>query len=118
MTKFCIYTPRHLYPQSQYSNTWDSKCLALIAQVVRAFGMNPKVGSLTPPQVETFSVSKSSTLSQEHPFVSQKMNAVVGAQLTFLMLTSLQKHDMSFKNINSWSDLHLPGANELMGPVT
>ena len=31
--------------------------------------MNPKVGGSSPPQVETFSVSKTLTLSQEHPFV-------------------------------------------------
>ena len=42
---------KYLYRQSQCSNTWDSKCLVLIAQMVRAFGMNP-------PQVQTFSVSK------------------------------------------------------------
>ena len=34
---------KYLYRQSQYSTTWDSKCLALVAQMVRAFGMNPKV---------------------------------------------------------------------------
>ena len=49
------------------------KCLALIAQMVRAFGMNPKVGSSSPPQVETFSVSKTLTLSQEHPFMCRKL---------------------------------------------
>ena len=49
---------KYLYRQSQYSKTWDSKCLALIAQIVRAFGMNPKVGGSSPPQVEAFSVSK------------------------------------------------------------
>ena len=39
---------------------------------VRAFGMNPKVGGSSSPQVETFFVSKTSTLSQEHPFVCRK----------------------------------------------
>ena len=39
---------KYLYRQSQYSNTWDSKCLSLIAQVVSAFGMNPKVGVRVP----------------------------------------------------------------------
>ena len=46
--------------------------MALITQVVRAFGMNPKVGGSSPPQVETFSVSKSLTLSQEYLLVSRK----------------------------------------------
>ena len=44
------------YHQSQYSKTWDSKYLALIAQMVRGFGMNPKIGDSSPPQVETISV--------------------------------------------------------------
>ena len=44
--------------------------LALIAQMVRAFGMNPKVGGSSPSQVETFSVSKTLTLSQEHVILS------------------------------------------------
>ena len=39
---------------------------------IRAIGMNPKVGRSSPPQVETFSVSKTLTLSQEHPFVCRK----------------------------------------------
>ena len=39
---------KYLYHQSQYSATWDSKCLALIAQMVRAFGMNPKRGVRVP----------------------------------------------------------------------
>ena len=43
--------------------------LMMIVQMIRAFGMNPKVGGSSPPQVETFFVSKILTLSQEHPFV-------------------------------------------------
>ena len=35
---------KYLYRQSPCSKSWDSKCLALIAQIVRAFGMNPEVG--------------------------------------------------------------------------
>ena len=34
---------KYLYHQSQSSKAWDSKCLALIAQMARVFGMNPKV---------------------------------------------------------------------------
>ena len=49
-----------------------SKCLALIAQMARAFGMNPTVGCWSPFQVETFSVSNTLVLSQEHPFVCRK----------------------------------------------
>ena len=40
---------KYLYRQSQYKKTWDSKSLALIAQMVGAFGMNPKVGDSSPP---------------------------------------------------------------------
>ena len=64
------------------------KCLALIAQVVPALGMNLKIGGLSAPQAETFSVSKSLTLSQE--YLELKINAV--AQLTFQMLTLLKKY--------------------------
>ena len=53
-----ILLKKYPYHQSQYSTTWDSKCLALITQMVRAFGMNSKVGGSRPPQVETFSVWK------------------------------------------------------------
>ena len=42
------------------------------AQVVRAFGMSPKVGGSRTPQVETFSVSKTSTLSKEHLWVENE----------------------------------------------
>ena len=45
-------------PPEPVFKTWDSKCLALIAQMVRAFGVNPEVGGSSPSQVETFSVSK------------------------------------------------------------
>ena len=66
---------------------WDAAAYSLMAQMVRTFDMNPKVGGSSPPQIETFSFSKTLTLSQEHPFVS-KMNAVARAQLTFQRLTS------------------------------
>ena len=78
---------KYLYRQSQYSTTWDIKCLALINQKVRAFGMNPKVGGSSSPQVETFSVSKTLTLSRSVRV--SKMNAVARAQLTFQMSTLL-----------------------------
>ena len=54
-------------------------CVALIAQQVRAFGVNPKVGGSSPLQVKTFSVSKTLTLSQEHTFVCRKWMAVAHA---------------------------------------
>ena len=83
---------KYLYHKSQYSKTRGSKCLALIAQMVRAFGMNLKVGGSSTPQVETFSVSKNfDTFTRTSVRVS-KINAVARAQLTFQMLTLLPKH--------------------------
>ena len=72
----------------------DSGCFlavthTMIAQMVRAFGMNPKVGGSSRPQVETFSVSK--TFTRTSVRVS-KMNAVARAQLTLQMLTLLKKY--------------------------
>ena len=80
---------KYLYRQSQCSKTWDSKCLALIAHTVRAFSMNPKIGGSSLPQIETFSVSRTLTDSQEHPFVCRKWMLVARAQLTSQMLTLL-----------------------------
>ena len=40
--------------RASLKKTWDSKCMALAAQMVRAFGMNPKVRCSSFPQVETF----------------------------------------------------------------
>ena len=51
--------------------------------------MNSKVGGSSPPKVETFSVSKTLTISQEHV---SKINAVAPVQLKFQMLTLLQKY--------------------------
>ena len=42
--KMTTLLQKYIYNQSQYSTTWGSKCLALIAQVARTFGMSPKVG--------------------------------------------------------------------------
>ena len=83
-----------LYRQSQYSTTWESKCLALIAQMVsRAFGMNPKVGGSSTPSVEIFSVSK----KIDTPVLVSKINAVPSAQLTFQMLILLKKYTYVIK---------------------
>ena len=84
---------KYLYSQNQYSTTWDSKCQVQVAHMVRAFGMNSKVGGLNPSQVETVFVSKTSTISQEYPVHESKINAVTQAQLTFQMSTLLQKYN-------------------------
>ena len=62
---------KYLYCQSQCSKHGTAKCLALITQMVRAIGMNPKVGGSSPPQVETFR-SQNPYISQEHPFMCRK----------------------------------------------
>ena len=64
------FTTKHLYHRTQYSTSCAIKCLALIAQMVRAVSMNPKLEGSGPPQLETFSVSN---LSHEHPPVSRKL---------------------------------------------
>ena len=69
----------------------------MITQMVRIFDMNPKVEGSCPSQVETFSVSKILTLSQEHPFVLE-MNTVARTQLTFPMLTLLKKYQFTTFN--------------------
>ena len=48
------------------------KCLAVIAQMVRGFGMNTKIEGWSPPQVETFSVSKSFDTLTRTSFVCWK----------------------------------------------
>ena len=63
---------KYLFHQSLYSKTWVRKFLVPVAQMVRAMDLNQKVVSSSPSCVETLSVSKTSTLSQEHPFVSRK----------------------------------------------
>ena len=49
------------------------------AQQVWPFGMNPKVGGLSPIQVETFSVSKNFDTFTRTPVLVSKMNAVARA---------------------------------------
>ena len=87
------WTQFTLYYQCQYSKTWDSKCLALIAQMVRAFGINPNVGCSSPPQVEIFlSQKRSQDTFTRTPVRVSKMNAVAHAHLTIQMWTLLHKY--------------------------
>ena len=51
--------------------------------------MNPKVGGSSPPQVECL---KNFDTFTRTPIRVSKMNAVARAQLTFQMLTLLQKY--------------------------
>ena len=80
-----------IYRHIQYPKTRDRKCLALVAQMVRAFGMNPKVGGSNPPHVETVSVSKNVDTFTRTPVRVSKMNAVARTQLIFQMSFFLQK---------------------------
>ena len=61
ISHFKCLLKKYLHRQNEYSNTWDGKCLALIAHVVRSFVINPKVGGSSSPEDDTFSVSKNST---------------------------------------------------------
>ena len=66
------FTSKISIPPKPAFKTWDSKCVSLIAQMVRAFGMNPKVGGFESLSGRDIQVSKKLTLSQEHPFVCRK----------------------------------------------
>ena len=57
-------TTKIFIPPEPVFKTQNNTRLAPIAQMVRAFSMNPKVGVSNIPRVEIFSVSKTSTLSQ------------------------------------------------------
>ena len=82
---------KYQYRQNQYSKIWESKCLALTAQMVRAFGMNPKVGVPVPLKSKYF-LSQNFDTSTRISVRVPKMNAVARAQLAFQMLTLLQKY--------------------------
>ena len=82
---------KYLYHQSQYSTRRGSKCLALIAQQVRAFGINPKVGGSRPLRSRRFPLKNFDTFPRTTVRVS-KMNTVARTQLAFQMLTLLQKY--------------------------
>ena len=83
------FTNIYIYHQSQYSKIWDSKCLALITQMLRAFGINPKVGLRVPLRSRHFCRRNFDTFTRISVRVS-KMNDVARAQLTFQVLTLLQ----------------------------
>ena len=53
--------------------------------VFRAFGMNPKAGGSSSPQVETFSVSNNFDTFSRTSIRDSKKNAVARAWLTFQM---------------------------------
>ena len=60
-----IYTTRGSIKKHGTANVWPS----IIAQMVRAFDMNPMFVGSSPPRVETFSVSKTLTFSLTRTFV-------------------------------------------------
>ena len=63
--------------------------------MIRAFGMNPKVGGSSPPSGEDiFCLKNFDTFTRTSVRVS-KMNAVARAQSTFQMLTLSKKNFMS-----------------------
>ena len=71
------------------------KCLALIAQYVRAFGMNPKVSGFKSPSGRYIFCYKNVDTFTRTPVGVSKMNAVAHAQLTYQMISNvnlLQKY--------------------------
>ena len=96
-------------PSEQVFKTWDIKCLALIAQMVREFRMNPKVnwGFESPSDRDIFWLINFDTFTRTFVRVSQ-MNAVARAQLTFHMLTFLQKYlyrQSQYSKTSQWTIL-------------
>ena len=78
-----------------------SQVLAPVAQMVREYGMNRKVGGSSPSWIETFSVSITSTLSKKTSVRESKMNAVIHAQLTLQMLDLHRKYQyMKFGDLD------------------
>ena len=81
--KMLTLLQKYLYRKSQCSKTWDSTCLALIAQMVRSFGMNPKVvGFESPSGRDIFCFKIIDTFTRTSVRVS-KLTAVARAQLAF-----------------------------------
>ena len=84
--------------------------MALIAQMVRVFGMNPKVGGVESPSGrDIFCLQKFDTSTRTSVCMS-KMNAVTRAQLTFQMLTWLKNTSERLPNAFAkyfvyWSNL-------------
>ena len=70
-----------------YSIDWSLNSIYARTYVIYWWNWENAVTISNKYWVDTFSVSKSSTLSQEHPW----MNVVAHAQLTFQMLTLLKK---------------------------
>ena len=87
---------KYLYHQSQYSKTWGSKCLALIAQIVKAFK--------SPSHRDIFCLKNFDAFAGTPVRVS-KMSAVARAKLTFQMLTLLQQIVYIYMSHYSVTDL-------------
>ena len=83
-----VILQKYLYHQSRYSTKWDSKGLALITQMIRAFAM--KVWGSSPHQVETFYLKIVDAFTRTSVRES-KINDITRAKLLFQMLTSLRK---------------------------
>ena len=85
--KTFTWLQKYLCRQNQYSRIWDSKGLALIAEVDRAFGMNPKVGGSSPLRSRYFLFLK---LRHFHKNIRSwvENKCASRTQLTFQMFTT------------------------------
>ena len=100
--KCLSYHKEYLYRQSQFSKTWDTKYLTLIAPILRAFSMSPKVGSASHPQVKTFSVSK------KHRYFHKSIRLWVENAVA---RDNFSNANFTTKNIYAaWASIHKPGA--------
>ena len=88
------FTTKYLYRQSQYWTPWDSKCLALKTLMVRAFGVNPKVRSSSPPEEKKLSQNFRHFHKNIRLWVE---NECFCPQLTFQMVTILHKWKYTYR---------------------
>ena len=87
---------QNIYTTRESFQTWQNKCWALIIQMVRAFGMSPKVRGSSPPQVKTFSVSKTwkyplTMMSPKHSMASHKTAVTRSIANALVLLQSCTK---------------------------
>ena len=75
--------------------------------MVRAFGINPKVGDSSPPQFETVFVSKTLTLSQKTLVHVSKMNAVARTELPLLKKLSYTHYTIHFAATCYWHAIQI-----------
>ena len=88
------FTSKIYIPPKPVFKTWDSKRLALIAQMVRAFGMARRLGVRFPFRAKIFCLKNFDTFTRTSVPVS-KTNVVAHAQLKIQNITVLRKYKIT-----------------------